>query len=896
MKSRREFLRSGAQYASLPLIVGNPGNALLGATLGTGLAGSVFSAAAQTGATPGSTIVLDDSASGVSRDYYHYTLKIAWKGSFAGGILGSTTVRGAGPFRITLAGGAPPHLVLTRTGSWVNVKSRESGSGPRLEVTYTDGTKDTLECLADATIDPSASAPQGADTRLIVGTAVLSFRASTKPVGSAQLVGEVLSAGGSAALTAYTFVSPMLPESPITYGLRKRGLSGPTVIHATDFSKPLWWYPWYTQVSAKPVAAQLPMVDTDLDTKVPLGRTAFCVQLAGAGQTVPALAQPLPESAAFMFPANIGHELEEVYFQYRLRFGEGWRGGSTQSGKLPGIASDTTVAGNGGGTSNGTNGWSFRGLFVGEPLSPTSPYNSNRGVVPIGWYTYNPDQVKEKQLYGLHVPWTGRGSLGLLEVGKDYWIDQYVKVNTPGRADGIVRAWINGRLAYERTDHVMRGFAPYQVPGNLGIQKIWMTFLHGGDVNPLPTKTLRTYWSDWTIASEYIGPPDLAGITQLSVTITSPAPAATFQSGSSVGVVAQASNAGGAVAKVEFYRNGVLSGSRTVAPYSATLSGVPDGMHILTAVAYDASGATVSSAPVTVTMGAVTSPTNRAPTVSITLPLTGVTLTQGADIAAQVSASDADGNLASVVIRLDGKAVATFGAGPGPFRTTLKNVAAGSHALTATATDSQGASATSALVTLTVVAPSTSATTLTLQTGSNGYTGSRSLYLSSWYKTENFAGKGVLLDGAAYASLLRFAVFVREGGPVPDGARIISAHLSLFKTSLYNFTYAVHRMLADWDEAAATWNVAAAGRAWSRAGAAGAGTDFASTADATASSGFTPGWLTFDVTPSLAAFAAGQRNLGWRLVGIAGNGNEKQFASRLNTDPTLRPKLVIAYS
>lgn len=453
-------------------------------------------------------IVLDDSGSGVSRDYYHYALKIPWRGSFLGEKLGATTIHGAGRFSIPLAA-LPECLVLKNLGLWANVRSRESGTAPRAEVVFEDGSRDSLACVADATIDPSASAPQGTQERLVLGSAILRFPVPAKRIRSATLVGEVIASGGTTAIEVHAFVSPILPEPPVQYGLRRRGLSGSALLHATDFGAQKWWYPWFTRSSAKPLAAHLPMVTKDLDTGQPLGRTAYCVQVPAAGTSPPPIGAPpgLPESPAFVFPDNLGRELEEVYFQYRLRFGMGWRGGSTQSGKLPGIASDTTVAGNGGGASDGHNGWSFRGLFVGERFAPDSPYNANNGVIPIGWYTYNPDQLDEHQIYGLHIPWTGRGALGLLNVGEDYWIDQYVKVNTPGRRDGIVRAWINGRLAYERTDHVMRGLPPYAVSGGLGIHKIWMTFLHGGDILPLPTKTLRTYWSDWTIASEYIGPP-----------------------------------------------------------------------------------------------------------------------------------------------------------------------------------------------------------------------------------------------------------------------------------------------------------------------------------------------------------------------------------------------------
>jgi hypothetical protein len=427
---------------------------------------------------------------------------------------------------------------------------------------------------------------------------------------------------------------------------------------------------------------------------VPLGRKAVMIETRPAGfppQT------GWPESPAYMFPKNIGHEVEEVYFQYRLRFGAGWAGGSMQSGKLPGIASDTTVAGNGGGTANGKNGWSFRGLFVGEPMAASSPYNSNNGVVPIGWYTYNPDQVAEKQLYGLHVPWTGRGALGLIEIGKDYWIDQYIKVNTPGQRDGIVRAWINGQLAYERTDHVMRDFGPYAVPGNLAIQKVWMTFLHGGDINPLPTKVLRTYWSDWTIATEYIGPPAGTGGNTPTINIVAPQAGANPAAAAPFTFDVSVTPGSAAISKVDFYRDGALIGTDTSAPYGMSVSGSAVGKHVLMAVVTDAADNVAYSSPVAITVG---TPVNTPPTVSISAPLNNATFAQNSMIGIRVYVTD-DESVSKVMFYLGNRVFATFMGGRSPYTTSIGAIIPGTYSLKIVATDNKGLES-SAITTFTV--------------------------------------------------------------------------------------------------------------------------------------------------------------------------------------------------
>ncbi|MCC6193671.1 MAG: hypothetical protein IT518_04310 [Burkholderiales bacterium] len=679
MTSRRKFLFAGATALAAPVALHGAG-----AQATESAEGHPAVKAAVSKLPPQGTILLEDSGSGVSRDYFQYTLKVKWKGSFQGALLGAQTGNGATTVRIPLSG-APETLVLRTKSSWANVYSRESGRAPSLEVKYTDSSSAILACQADATIDPSTTKPMGADTRLQLGVAVLRFAVPAKPVASAALVFQTINTGGSVTFEAYQFLSPILPEPSPVYGLRARGLAGPTLIEATDFNKPNWWHPWFRMLSMMPSAQTVAslLVDRDLDTLAPLDRKAILVETRPAGfppQT------GFPESAAYMFPKNLGKELDEVYFQYRLRFGEGWRGGSMQSGKLPGIASDTSMAGNGGGTANGKNGWSFRGLFVGEPMAASSPYNSNNGVVPIGWYTYNPDQIAEKQLYGLHLPWTGRGSLGLIEIGKDYWIDQYVKVNTPGKKDGIVRAWINGQLAYERTDHVMRDVGPYQVPGNLAIQKVWMTFLHGGDINPLPTKILRTYWSDWTIATEYIGPPAAAASKPPTISIVAPQEGANPPAGVAFPFDVSAMPGGSSISKVDFYRDGALIGTDTSAPYGMSVTGSAVGKHVLMAVVTDSAKNVVYSNPVHMMVG---TPVNVPPTVTISAPVANSTYSPKASVGIRAFVTD-DESVSKVMFYINSMAFATFMGTKSPYSSAIGGMPPGNYTLKVVATDNKG--------------------------------------------------------------------------------------------------------------------------------------------------------------------------------------------------------------
>jgi len=96
---------------------------------------------------------------------------------------------------------------------------------------------------------------------------------------------------------------------------------------------------------------------------------------------------------------------------------------------------------------------------------------------------------------------------------------------------------------------------------------------------------------------------------------------------------------------------------------------------------------------------------NEPPAVSITSPANGTIFVLGAAVAITASATDTDGTVAKVDF-FDG-ATLLGTATAAPYSVTLANVAAGTHTLTARATDNLGASTTSAAVSIIVDAPPT---------------------------------------------------------------------------------------------------------------------------------------------------------------------------------------------
>ena len=81
-----------------------------------------------------------------------------------------------------------------------------------------------------------------------------------------------------------------------------------------------------------------------------------------------------------------------------------------------------------------------------------------------------------------------------------------------------------------------------------------------------------------------------------TVTLTSPRTGWSYDAPATVDLRATASSPSGAVARVEFYDGAALVGTDTSAPYSLRLIVTADGIHTLTARAYDEAGLSATSA------------------------------------------------------------------------------------------------------------------------------------------------------------------------------------------------------------------------------------------------------------------------------------------------------------
>jgi hypothetical protein len=223
-------------------------------------------------------------------------------------------------------------------------------------------------------------------------------------------------------------------------------------------------------------------VDTDAALGfVPLSGRALKVLMAEGAN--------LALSFTYEFQDEVGEEPDEIYWRYYLRFASDWNQ-TVDGGKMPGIAGTYGTAGWGGRPSDGTNGWSARGSFS-ETIPDDNPL---AGRTPLGYYCYHADM---EGTYGDVWHWLN-DYRGLIPRNEWHAVEEYARMNTPGSNDGVLRTWVDGRLAFEKTDISMR------TVDTLHIEEVWMNIYHGGtDVSPYDQ---HLYIDNVVIARDYIGP------------------------------------------------------------------------------------------------------------------------------------------------------------------------------------------------------------------------------------------------------------------------------------------------------------------------------------------------------------------------------------------------------
>ena len=149
------------------------------------------------------------------------------------------------------------------------------------------------------------------------------------------------------------------------------------------------------------------------------------------------------------------------------------------------------------------------------------------------------------------------------------------------------------------------------------------------------------------------------------------------------------------------------------------------------------------------------------------------------------------------------------------------------------------------------------------------------------------------------------------GSTIPDDSTITHVYLALYYYSYDKASSAmpdptgesiiVQRLLRTgldpWLETHANWNRYIYGDNWAVAGAAGSGTDYSSTGQASTAVPASYGWVYWDVTGQVEAAQTADVDIAFRIVapGLETQGTVLQFHSREYADATYRPRLIISY-
>lgn len=178
--------------------------------------------------------------------------------------------------------------------------------------------------------------------------------------------------------------------------------------------------------------------------------------------------------AQWKFPVS---PADEYYFSFRVKFENDFD--FVKGGKLPGLAGGK--ANSGGNIPDGHDGWSARMMFwEGGKLS---------------FYVYSPAQSSQ---WGERLYWK-ESSGDTVRIGQGSWhlITQRVRMNTPGKADGVLQGWFDGQEAFYNDSILFRKDEKLKID-----QVFYSVFMGGGDQSWAPVKDEYICFDDFRISTQ----------------------------------------------------------------------------------------------------------------------------------------------------------------------------------------------------------------------------------------------------------------------------------------------------------------------------------------------------------------------------------------------------------
>lgn len=176
---------------------------------------------------------------------------------------------------------------------------------------------------------------------------------------------------------------------------------------------------------------------------------------------------------------------DSVYLEYKVKFEAGFD--FVKGGKLPGVCGGDCNSGSI--IPDGTDGWSARFMW--------------RADGRLSLYLYHMDQPDD---YGHYID----VDAPTFTPGTWYTIRQFVKLNSPGNADGVIKVWVNDQLGLTRSNLRFRTTSSLQID-----RLFFSTFFGGSTAEWAPSKDEYVFFDDFKVYNDGGGTGPVNGTTTL---------------------------------------------------------------------------------------------------------------------------------------------------------------------------------------------------------------------------------------------------------------------------------------------------------------------------------------------------------------------------------------------
>jgi len=194
----------------------------------------------------------------------------------------------------------------------------------------------------------------------------------------------------------------------------------------------------------------------------------------GSASPAVGVATGAPGGGAQFLGTRPGTPADHLFLRYRVRFAESFA--FVKGGKLPGFYGGRMISG--GRIPDGTDGFSTRFMWRA----------GGAGEV----YAYLPSSVS----WGTSL---GRGRFRFT-TGRWQCLEQELSLNTPGRADGVVRVWLDDRPVFEQEHLTFRTTAALRIEG-----VFFSTFFGGNDASWASPADTHADFADFAVGEHRIG-------------------------------------------------------------------------------------------------------------------------------------------------------------------------------------------------------------------------------------------------------------------------------------------------------------------------------------------------------------------------------------------------------